>query len=570
MSIIEACDLTYTFPKALHPVLSRLKFEIASGQVTALVGCSGSGKSTLLLALAGIVPEFYGGEWLGSLRIGEVTVTDEDPRSPEVVNQVAIVLQTPETQLIGFRVEETIAFGLENQGIAPDKIRHRVGEVLTELGITHLRYRLTDQLSGGQKQACVLAAMLALDTPIIVLDEPTSALDPAGKRLVSQVIERLKQLGKTLVIGDQNLDWFQHLVDRVLALSPTGQILFDGALTDFLEDRDCLKQARIPIPSLTALAHELQNHGYPVLPWVSLLDARTWLASRFNYESVQKRSNSQLAPSELVVECKQLTFTYPDTATPALIDVDLTAWSGRVLGIIGQNGSGKSTAIRHLNGLLRPQQGIVIVAGQNVAKKSVAQMARWIGIAFQNPDFMLFNETVEQEVLFSISLSSNSEWKQSRQAEMMVLMEQFGLMEQRLRSPLALSVGEKQMLTILCALALDPTVVVLDEPTFGMDQHGRQRLGQVLQALKAGGKAAICISHDLPLLAEYADEIVVFQQGRVECCRPTRELLSDGELFDRLNIPLPHHIQLANELLQMPCLTPTEFAHMLLYHVSPV
>ena len=126
------------------------------------------------------------------------------------------------------------------------------------------------------------------------------------------------------------------------------------------------------------------------------------------------------------------------------------------------------------------------------------------------------------------------------------------------------------MLAILCALSLDPTVVVFDEPTFGMDQHGRERLGQVLQTLKAEEKTAICISHDLSLLAEYADEIVVFQHGRVECCRPTCELLSDGELFDRLNIPLPHHIQLANELLQIPCLTPTEFAHMLSCHVSPV
>lgn len=199
MSIIEADHLCYTYPKATRPVLHDLCFSIAPGTVTALLGCSGSGKSTLLLALAGIILEFYGGTWSGSLRIGDAVVTVEEPQSAQVIQQVAIVLQVPDTQLIGFRVEETIAFALENQGIPPVQIRDRIQQALAQVGDAHLRRRLTDTLSGGQKQACVLAAMLALNPPVIVLDEPTAALDPAGKILVSRIVDRLKQLGKTLI-----------------------------------------------------------------------------------------------------------------------------------------------------------------------------------------------------------------------------------------------------------------------------------------------------------------------------------------------------------------------------------
>ncbi|MEN9225098.1 MAG: ABC transporter ATP-binding protein, partial [Thermostichus sp. DRC_bins_24] len=236
MSIIKAEHLTYSYPRSTKPTLDNLSFEIQPSTVTALLGCSGAGKSTLLLTLAGIIPEFYGGSWSGSLKVGDVVVSAEDSHAADVIQQVAIVLQVPDTQLIGFRVEETIAFALENQGIPPAQIRHRIQQVLDELNIAHLRYRLTSTLSGGQKQVCVLAAMLALDTPIIVLDEPTAALDPAGKALVSRVLERLKQLGKTLVISDQTLDWFQHLIDYVLVLAPGGKLQFSGDLKSFLKE----------------------------------------------------------------------------------------------------------------------------------------------------------------------------------------------------------------------------------------------------------------------------------------------------------------------------------------------
>ncbi|MBI4785354.1 MAG: ABC transporter ATP-binding protein [Oscillatoriophycideae cyanobacterium NC_groundwater_1537_Pr4_S-0.65um_50_18] len=585
MGIIEADRLCYTYPKAARPVLQNLCFSIAPGTVTALLGCSGSGKSTLLLALAGIIPEFYGGDWSGRLQVYQAVVTAEEPQSAEVIEQVAIVLQVPDTQLVGFRVEETIAFGLENQGMPPVQIRDRIQQVLEELGIAPLRHRLTEALSGGQKQACVLAAMLALDTPVIVLDEPTAALDPAGKALVSGIIDRLKQLGKTLVISDQSLDWFAPLVDQTLVLDRSGSLMFSGALSDFLGDRDLVLQSGVPIPPLTAVAYELQRLGHRVQPWVTLAEARPWLSQQISQTSAQRSltsvrsgadgsdSSDSFNSSDSVVHCTDLTYTYPGANTPAIAEVSFTANAGRILGIIGQNGSGKSTAIRHLNGLLKPQRGTVAIAGQSVARSTVAQMAKLVGIAFQNPDLMLFNETVEQEVFFSFNLSANQAKNKQRkdqsqdQAEltqqrtqMLALLEQFNLSQHLQRSPLALSVGEKQLLAILCAMALNPAVLVLDEPTFGMDRSGRQQLGRLLRQLQQQGKAVICIAHDLPLLAEFADDILVFQSGRVVCTRPTRDLFADVELFDHLGIPLPLDIQLALEFLGFPCLTPAEFA----------
>lgn len=564
MSIIEATHLCYTYPKSASPVLNDLSFEISPSTVTALLGCSGSGKSTLLLALAGLIPEFYGGDWSGSLRVGDVVVEAEEPHSSQVIEQVAIVFQVPDTQLIGFRVEETIAFALENQGIPPVQIRQRIQQALAELRITHLSDRLTDTLSGGQKQACVLAAMLALDTPVMVLDEPTAALDPAGKALVGQTIARLKQMGKTLIISDQNLDWFQHLADRALVLDPKRHLLFSGTLTDFLANEELMRGSGIPIPSLTALASELRQ-----LPWVRLADARTWISQQLTHQpDFNKPQPPALELHETEIDCADITYTYPGTRKPAIANVSFVAKAGRILGIIGQNGSGKSTAIRHLNGLLKPQRGKVIVAGQAIAKKTVAQMARWVGIAFQNPDFMLFNETVEQEALFSLKQIQDDKQRSMRQTELLTLLEQFDLSQHLKRSPLALSVGEKQLLAILCALALDPAVLVLDEPTFGMDRHGREQLGQLLRQLQQQGKAIVCISHDLPMLIKFADDILVFQRGRVDCCLPTRDLLADQTRFERLGIPLPACVQLANEFLGFPCLTPSELAHCLVSAIA--
>jgi energy-coupling factor transport system ATP-binding protein len=582
MGIITARHLTYSYPRTKHPVLQDLSFEIPQGGVTALLGSSGSGKSTLLLALAGIVPEFYGGEWSGQLQIGEVSVTAEDANSAAVVAQVTVVLQVPDTQLIGFRVAETIAFGLENQGWPAPQIRQRVQTVLEELGIAHLRDRLTDSLSGGQKQACVLAAMLALDTPIMVLDEPTSALDPAGKELVGRVVARLKELGKTLIISDQNLDWFQHLVDHTVVLNSTGGLLFQGELRQFLSDRALLEESGIPVPSLTALAYEFRTHDYSASPWLTLQEAQTWISQHIDLPSGYPPSEPSngigaspsyshpLSRDDVVVSLVGVSYTYPGSGHRAIADIDLTAYRGKILGIIGQNGSGKSTAIRHLNGLLKPQKGIVTVAGQNVAKASVAQMARLVGVAFQNPDLMLFNETVEQEVLFSLKQVKESTWTQQRELELLSLLEEFDLGQQRTRSPLALSVGEKQILAILCALALDPVVLVLDEPTFGMDQHGRDQLGQTLRQLRERGKAILCVSHDLPLLTEYADDIAVFRAGQIECCCPTHELLTDKALFDRINIPLPAHVQLSHQFCHRVCRTPAELANLLVcLHQNP-
>lgn len=595
MALIAAHQLTYTYPKSSRPAFQDLSFEIGAGQFTALLGGSGSGKSTLMLALAGIVPEFYGGEWSGSLRIGEVWVEGEETRSPEVVQQVAIALQIPDTQLIGFRVEETIAFGLENQGLPPAQIRQRITQVLAELNITHLRDRLTDQLSGGQKQVCVLAAILALDPPIIVLDEPTAALDPAGKQLVGQVVKRLKALGKTLIVSDSNLEWFQHLVDQTLVLSPEGRLLYSGELREFLSNRSLLEQSRIPRPALTDLSFALQQSGYDVPIWVEFAEANRWIStflgagkatastatgrpSRSDLSSAQGEQSAlpsaygshapvefaqSAPPSAPVVDCIDLTFTYADAPTPALSAVNFSANAGQILGIIGQNGSGKSTAVRHLNGLLRPQAGVVMVSGQQVARQTVAQMARRVGMAFQNPDLMLFNETVEQEALFSVSLAHDARWQQQRQLEVEALLEQFGLAQYRTRSPLALSVGQKQLLSILCALSLDPEVLVLDEPTFGMDQRGREQLGQILRQLKQQHKTILCISHDLPLLADYADQLLVFRDGQVAARGSTRSLLANSELFTQLQIPLPSYIQLGTDWLHQACLTPAELAHCL-------
>lgn len=535
MLMVEAQNLSYSFAKGKPKVVSQLNLSVKEGEIVAIVGPSGSGKTVVAYLLSGIIPSYFkNGDIDGGLRIDgrDALAAGEDGEG-----LVGIVLQNPEAQLFGFRVEDTIAFGMENIGYFRDKMNENLDRVIKELRMEHLRYRFTDSLSGGQKQVCCIASVLAMDPKVLVLDEPVSALDPGGVILVQQAGSRLKETGRTIIVIDNNLEWVAPLLDRVIVMED-GSVSHDVAAAEFFADRELVNRSGVTTPQVNDLYHQLSALGYSLPVFVDFETARAGLSDSGNLMPAHSiiEASPQGAEPEVVVSARDLSFSYGDV--PALQDVNLDFREGRITGIIGQNGSGKSTLLKHLNGLLKPTRGEITVRGKSPHQATIAEMALTVGFVFQNPDQMLFEESVEREASFAIRAiygkvgSERGKWVRG-------LLERFGLARFIDVLPFNLSTGHKQWLTIVSAISVDPPVLVLDEPTMGMDRRAKSQLQQMVRSWKQEGKTTIIISHDLPFLAELAEDVLVLDHGRVMRFGPAREVFSDHNLFAEINIPLP-------------------------------
>ncbi|TEB09016.1 ABC transporter ATP-binding protein [Pelotomaculum propionicicum] len=551
MSIIQAKGLNYRYKQDGEWAVYNVDLTVENGEIIGLVGSSGCGKSTTAYILSGIIPHYYKyGEIQGSLFIeGRNSLAQDGDFS----GSVGIVMQNPDAQLFGFSVEDTIAFGLENIRLGRQEMVQRVNRVIEELNIEHLRTRFTGELSGGQKQVACIASVLALDPKVLILDEPVSSLDPGGRMLVQQTVRRLKELGRTVLVIDHNLEWIAPLLDRVVVMEK-GSVIFDGPTAAFLGNSEVIERSGVTPPQVTELYYLLRSTMGELPIFISYQDTRDFLnkkgllkpggRQKINPGNGDSAKNQQPAAGPASVTVSNLYHFYGRTA--AVSEVNAAFYPGRVTAVVGQNGSGKSTLVKHFNGLLKPTRGTLEVAGLSPASTSIAQMARRVGMVFQNPEQMLFEETVEKEALFGIQAVFGSVSEENR-ARVLDLLEQFSLREAAEEAPFNLAAGQKQSLAIVSALAVDPEVLILDEPTLGFDRKRKSELVSLIHKLRADGRTVILISHDLSLVAEVADDVLVMNQSRVRAFGPLREVFAMQELFEEIGIPLPQVVRLGLE-----------------------
>ena len=522
-------NISYKYTTDGPQVLKNVSFSIEQGKVTAIVGPSGCGKSTLVQIFSQVIPKLIGnGELEGSFDVPEGTF-------------VSVVSQNPENQLFGYGVEDAIAFGLENIGMPQAEIVERMEYVLDLLKLQYLRKRSVDNLSGGQRQSVCIASVLAMKPDILIMDEPVSSLDPNGKKMVQDILGELRDSGNTTVIVDNNLVWSAGIVDHVVGILD-GEVVFDGSRDEFFQNFELQEKLGVILPQEVEIYRALSAKVPDVKLFYNMDQARAELAGR---TTAKTRAEKEAAAESFnpVISVKDLVKQFSDGFI-GLKQVNAQVPEGKIVAILGQNGSGKTTFVKHLNGLYKPTSGEVDYRGESILGNSVAQISKNIILVFQHPEHMLFEETVEKELTFCARMQG-VDFTEENITEILT---RYHLEKEKENFPLNLSMGQKHMLTILSVLLSSADVILLDEPTLGMDGFLIGDLEKMVLELKKAGKTIIMISHEIPFVFRLADYTVILNHGEKVFEGTKEELVEREDIFDKINIEFPPVVRLSKEL----------------------
>jgi energy-coupling factor transporter ATP-binding protein EcfA2 len=510
-------SLSYSYPNQSAAALSNINLRVRAGEFVLLAGPSGSGKSTLLRCLNGLVPHFTGGTISGTVTVNDLDVLSLGP--PALSQHVGFVLQTPEAQAVLDRVEPEIAFGLENAGLPPQEMRVRVEEVLDLLDLLPLRRRLLSTLSGGERQRVAIAAALALRPTILVLDEPTSQLDPQSAEEVFRALVRLNEdLGLTIVLAEHRLERVMRYTDRVIYLDQ-GQVLID----------DAARVAVSQMPQLPPLIQLGRALGWQPLP-LTVKEGRRFARELTPRLPVQNSgtngsATASSAQSSVLLEATDLHFSYNGEA--ALNGVTLRIAPGEAVAIMGRNGSGKSTLLKCLVGLLSPGAGQVAVNGRSTRGRKVADICREVAYLPQNPDDLLFSDSVAEELLVTLRNHGIS----GSQKDVWSLLAMLGLADVAESYPRDLSVGQRQRVALGAVTITNPNLLLLDEPTRGLDYEAKQTLVGIWRNWMAAGMGLLLVTHDVELVAMIADRVLILSQGEIIAAGKTANVVNTSPLF---------------------------------------
>ena len=533
--MIQLNHVTYTYPNQIAPALADFSAVIQPGEFVLVVGPSGAGKSTFLRSLNGLVPHFYGGRWAGRADVFGRDPVALAPRG--MADLVGFVFQDPEAQFVVDTVEDELAFAMENFALPPATMRKRVEEVLDQMGIAHLRSRRISTLSGGEKQRVALASVLALQPEVLVLDEPTSQLDPQAAEEVLIALRHLNEdLGLTIVLSEHRLERVVQYADRVLYLPALG-------VPPVLDDPRVVA-AQLPlVPPLIELGRTLDWQPLPLTIKEGRVFARRLsgrLAGHGDTETgghgdgetrghgeatEQDPRRVPASPRRPVVEVRSLHYSYDNRS--ALRGVNLAVNAGEFLVLMGRNGSGKSTLLKQIVGLIKPGEGQVTVAGLDTRKAELDDIIKTVGYVPQHPGALLFGDTLAAELAFT----RRGHGMPADPAADQALLERLGLGALADRNPRDLSGGEQQRAALASILAANPQIILLDEPTRGLDYAQKRSLTDLLLGLKREGRTIIMATHDVELAAACADRAVLMAEGQIVVDGSAREVMSDSQVF---------------------------------------
>lgn len=518
-SMITFRHVSYTYPEAPGPALADLTLDIDEGEFLLVIGDSGAGKSTLLRCINGLVPHFYGGRFQGDVTVDSYNTKWTEPR--DLSARVGFVFQDPEAQFVVDTVEDELVFGMENFNVPPLTMRKRVEEVLDQLNIAHLRHRRISTLSGGEKQRVAIAAALTMQPHALVLDEPTSQLDPQAAEEVLAAVQRLNaDLGLTVILAEHRLERVLQYADRVLYLSGPGGAAICG------DPRTVMGQVPLT-PPLVALGKTLGWHPLPL----TIKEGRRFAQQLHELMDLRQLPFSSLSSISsippLAIEVENVWFSYD--GHEALKGVDLSVRPGEFVALMGRNGSGKTTLAKHLLGLLRPQQGRVRICGNDVAGHEVQDIAATVGYVPQDPNSLLFADSVRDEIAFTLRARGLTPKTAPIGPE--ALLERLNLTPCADTYPRDLSAGQRQRAALAAILVTRPRIIVLDEPTRGLDYRAKQDLVSLLRGWQAEGATIVMITHDVELVASCADRVVLLSEGQVAVDGPARAVLSESVVF---------------------------------------
>ncbi|HRC11996.1 MAG TPA: ATP-binding cassette domain-containing protein [Dermatophilaceae bacterium] len=521
-AIIELRGVAVTYTGASRPALRDADLRIGEGELVLVVGPTGSGKSTLLRTLNGLVPHFSGGTLTGSVVVAGRNTREHRPR--DLADLVGFVVQDPTSAFVTDTVEDEIAYGMETLGVEPAAMRRRLEETLDIMGLADLRERSLRELSGGQQQRVAIAAVLAAGPRVLVLDEPTSALDPVAAEEVLAALHRLvHDLGYTVVLAEHRLERVVQHADRIV-------LVRDGVVSALLDPAEAMALSPVH-PPIVELGRRM---GWSPLP-LSIRDARRragTLRTRLSALGTGPSTGEPTAPSvagksadsdAALVNTDRLSVRRG--VVDALRRVSLKIGPGSVTAVMGRNGAGKSTLLAALAGQLPATGGRVLVGGAAPERLAPRDRVRVIGLVPQDPDLLLYADSVAAECQ-----AADRDFGAPAGTARALLARIAGPVDDD-RHPRDLSEGQRLALALSIILAGRPQVVLLDEPTRGLDYPAKRRLVGVLRELAADGHAVVVATHDVELVADVAHRVVVLAEGEVVADGPTNEVLTGSPAF---------------------------------------
>ncbi len=516
-----------------------VSFEVSRGDVVLLLGPSGSGKSTLSLAMNGLIPHA-----VPATLSGRVEVAGMDAATHSVAQlstHVGIVFQDPDAQLVTGTVLDEVAFGPENLRLPVAEVLARAEAALRRVGLWERRAENPDRLSGGGRQRLAIACALAMGSPLLVLDEPTANLDPQGIDDVYAALAELAASGdKGIVLIEHNLDAAASFVNRVVVLDAAGAVIADGAVDEILRERAAeLHDLGVWLPTSTLAALRLREGGYHFDPLpINPEELRAALDQQPAPPALRQAAAASEAPvSASVTRIEVRGLTLRRKKTEVLTDVALDVQDGEFLAIVGANGAGKTTLIQALAGVLAPPRGTVRIDGLDVARQDDRSLSTHVGFVFQNPEHQFIAGSVFDEIAHGLRRQHLDEAEIKRRT--LDLLDRFGLRERAHVHPFLLSGGQKRRLSVGTALVAGAPVLALDEPTFGQDRARADELLGLLRDLNRDGTTIIVVTHDMQLVAEYADRVAVMESGRVTATGTPGEVFADADLIARAGLRVP-------------------------------
>ena len=548
--MIQFKNVTFSYPSTMQPALIDVNLQLPAGKVTLIAGASGCGKSTLLRCINGLVPHFSGGSLQGTIRVGGLDPIQLAPQN--MSRHVGFIFQDPEAQFIVDRVEDEIAFALENAAIPPQVMHERVAAILELLNLTGLRQRNLDTLSGGERQRVAIAAALVFQPEVLLLDEPTSQLDPASAEDVLKAIHRLNiQYGLTIVLAEHRLERVLPFADWMVHLSSGLPGGLEGTPAQILEQIDLQ-------PPVVRLAKALDWRPLPL----TVDEARKFTDNNLYFESPPPRPPGMKQPSETsltfsashlpqpFIQVKHLDVHYGKQR--AVHGVDFELFPGEILALMGPNGAGKTTLLRAICGLIAPSHGSINVAGKDISGWEVADICKSVGYLPQDPNTLLFADRVDEELMITLQ---NHKGKMDQAArdiaehEVTRLLLRLGLSEVSGVYPRDLSVGQRQRVALGAIAITHPGALLLDEPTRGLDYTAKQTLVEILHTWRDESMAILVVTHDVELAAQLADRVAILQDGQI---------VSIGEPAQVMRLYSTFTPQIAQLFPQSPWLTPDD------------
>lgn len=535
-----------------------LGFVVAPGKTLLVLGPSGSGKSTLTLCMDGLIPHLVEGDYEGTVTVAGLVVGDHPVHV--LAQEAGLVFQDPESQFCTLTVEDEVAFGLENLRRDPQDIERSIDVALGKVGLSDYRRRRLDTLSGGEKQRVALAAVLAMGPRLLVLDEPSANLDPRATAELFALLKRLAVDGDhTLVIIEHKLDEIIDWVDSVLVLESGGRLACHGAPRSvFYERAKELEELGVWRPQTVELALALMERGWdiPDAPLsvdetVQALLRSPGLVARLTDTHAASTSMAAAAPvvsarslsgAEALLRTEELSYDYSD-GRRALDSVTVTIAQGGFAAIAGANGAGKTTLASLLAGAREAPRGKVFFKGEDIARMRPWEVTERVGLVFQNPEHQFVTDTVFGELAYSLAPRPGRRHAGRLSVDQGALvdswLDRLGLLPLAEANPFALSQGQKRRLSVGSMLIRGQAAVILDEPTLGQDELQTQRLMRMMHDLRAEGRTVAMVTHDMRLVAENADSLVVLNSGSVVYSGPPEEFFRRSQEVSAAGLTMP-------------------------------